>query len=221
MDRLLGLTLPGNEQGPSDEGTVALMSRVILESPRPVHLIALGPLTNVAEMLEAEPAVASNLQAITIMGGAVRVPGNVGSSSDIDNDVDPHALAVALGCGVPVILVPLDATNDVPITEDFLDRLGKDRSTSVAEFAYRVLMKREGDIRAGYLYFWDPLAAAVALDSSLAPIKGMHLTVIEEEGPHSGQTAESEAGRAVQVAVGADRARFESLFLDALNGRLP
>lgn len=228
VDRLLGLSLPRNERVRVAEGAVALMSLIIQASPFPVHLIALGPVTNVAEMLEAEPAVASNLRAITIMGGAVRVPGNVGPSSDIDNDVaewniyvDPHALAVVFASGVPVTLVPLDATDQAPVTESFVNRLKKDRSTSVAEFTYRVMTKQEDDIRAGYRYFWDPLAVAVALDSSLSPIEEMRLTVIEQEGPRSGQTAESDGGHPAQVAVGADLARFESLFLDALNGRLP
>jgi pyrimidine-specific ribonucleoside hydrolase len=228
VDRLLGLSLPRNERVGVTEGAVPLISLLIRESPFPVHLIALGPVTNVAEMLEAEPALAANLRAITIMGGAVHVPGNVGPSSpDIDNDVaewniyvDPHALAVVFASGVPVTLVPLDATDQAQVTEDFVKRLKKDRSTSVAEFVYRVLGKQEEDIRAGYRFFWDPLAAAVALDSSLAPMEEMHLTVVEEEGPHSGQTPESDGGHPVQVAVGADQARFESLFLDALNGRL-
>ena len=45
--------------------------------------------------------------------------------------------------------------------------------------------------------------------------------MVEEEGTESGQTLESERGFVIRVAMTADRERFEALFLDAVNGRLP
>lgn len=60
------------------------------------------------------------------MGGVVDVPGNVGAShGGIDNMaadwniyVDPRAAAIVLQSGVPITLVPLDATNHVPVTSE-------------------------------------------------------------------------------------------------------
>jgi inosine-uridine nucleoside N-ribohydrolase len=165
---------------------------------------------------------------ITVMGGAVRVAGNVGSSSRIKNEVaewnlyvDPHAAAMVFSSGAPITLVPLDATNDVPLTMEFYRRLERDRTTSVAEFAYRVLAAQEENIRSGWYYFWDPLAAAVVSEVGLVTFQEIPLVVVDEEGHESGRTLKSEAGSSIRVAVTADRDHFERLFLDAVNGRLP
>jgi inosine-uridine nucleoside N-ribohydrolase len=228
VDDLLGLTLPENSRQASSEGAVELLTRILQGSPRKIHLIVLGPLTNVGEVLEAEPALVMNLEMITVMGGAVEVAGNVGSSSSIENEVaewniyvDPRAAAKVFGSGAPMTLVPLDATNHVPLTMDFYRRLERDRTTSVAEFVYRVLAAQEENVRSGRYYFWDPLAAAIATEEGLGTYREIPLEVVEEEGAESGRTVESERGFVIRVALTADRERFEALFLDALNGRLP
>jgi pyrimidine-specific ribonucleoside hydrolase len=169
-----------------------------------------------------------NLEMITVMGGAVEVAGNVGSSSNIENEVaewniyvDPRAAAEVFGSGAPITLVPLDATNSAPLTMEFYRRLERDRTMSVAEFVYRVLAAQEENVRSGRYYFWDPLAAAIATEEGLGTFQEISLIVVEEEGAESGRTLESERGIIMRVAMKADRERFEALFLDAVNGRLP
>jgi pyrimidine-specific ribonucleoside hydrolase len=141
---MFGLVLQENPASPNEMNAVELLIHAAQGSSTRVKLITLGPLTNVAEALESDPAFAGMLQSITIMGGAVNVPGNVGITSDIQNKVaewniyvDPHAAAVVFASGVPITLVPLDATNDVPVTMDFYR---KKRLTPV-EFVYRILEK--------------------------------------------------------------------------------
>lgn len=226
VDDLMGLSLPENPETPSDEPAPEMLTRIVLESPEKVHVVALGPLTNLGEALEAESGLAENLAGITVMGGAVQVPGNVGPSSSVDNHVaewnfyvDPRAAALVLRSGVPVTLVPLDATNHVPLTLDFSERLEGDRGTAVAEFVYRVLAAQEERIRSGGYYFWDPLAAAAVVDPGLITVEEMSLLIVEGEGPNSGQTLAREEGRPVWVAVAADRDGFEGLYLDVVNGR--
>jgi pyrimidine-specific ribonucleoside hydrolase len=182
----------------------------------------------VGEALEAAPGLVMNIEMITVMGGAVQVAGNVGASSNIENEVaewniyvDPRAAAVVFSSGAPVTLVPLDATNYVPLTMDFYKRLERDRTTSVAEFVYRVLAAQEENVRSGRYYFWDPLAAAVATEEGLGTFQEMSLAVVEEEGPESGRTFESEEGFIIRVAMTMDRERFETLFLNTVNSRLP
>ena len=228
VDDLLGLTLPESSQQPIGESAVELLTRIIQESPHKVHLITLGPLTNVGELLQAKPGLVTNLAMITVMDGAIEVPGNIASSSNIDNEVagwnfycDPHAAALVFASGAPLTLVPLDATNYVPVTMDFYTRLEKDRTTSVAEFVYRVLTMQQQYIRLGSYYFWDPLASAIATDEALAVFQDIPLLIVDEEGPESGRTLKSERGFIIRVAMQADRERFEALFLDAVNGRLP
>lgn len=228
VDSLLGLSLPSNPNPPYAGSAVELLIRTVLRSPQPVHLVALGPLTNIAQAIEASPELVDNLQMITIMGGAVNVPGNVRASSDTGNDwaewniyADPHAAGVVLRSGAPMTLVPLDATQDVPVTTGFQKALRRERDTPAAEFAHRVLAQKAGDIQSGGYYFWDPFAAAVATEETLATFQEMFLTVVEQEGPQSGCTLVSSAGYPVSVATRADAARFERLFLETLNSQSP
>jgi inosine-uridine nucleoside N-ribohydrolase len=228
VDAMLDLALLENKNAPSASTAVELISRLVQSSPSRIHLLALGPLTNVAEALEADPALAEHLQGITIMGGAVRVPGNVGASSDIQNEaaewniyVDPHAASVVFASGATITLVPLDATDDVPVTIDFYQRKMKERLTPEAEFVYRILVQKDSAIRAGQFDFWDPLAAAILTDESQADYLDLSLIVVEQEGPESGQTMESASGSPLRVAVKAELPRFETLFMNTLNGRFP
>jgi pyrimidine-specific ribonucleoside hydrolase len=84
-----------------------------------------------------------------------------------------------------------------------------------------VLTQLEDFIQSGRYYFWDPLAAAIATEESLGTFQELQLKVIEEEGPESGRTLVSDDGHLIRVAMTADRARFETLFLDVLNQRQP
>jgi pyrimidine-specific ribonucleoside hydrolase len=228
VDNLLGLSLPRNPNAPYDGSAAELLTRVVEQSPQKVRLVTLGPLTNVAEAIESRSELVDNLEAITIMGGAVNVPGNVRASSNTGNDVaewnvyaDPRAMAIVLGSGAPITLVPLDATQYVPVTPEFYGQLKRDRGTPEAEFVYRVLTQKESDVRSGTCFFWDPFAVAVLMDDRLATFEEMGVTVITEEGPESGRTVAISSGYPMRVANGADAAGFERLFLGALNGRLP
>lgn len=228
VDDLLGLSLPQNPDRPSGDSAPELISRLLREADQELHIVALGPLTNIAEVFEADPSLNKNLKMLTVMGGAVNVPGNVGPTLNIENRyaewnvyADPHAAKIVFASVTPITLVPLDATQDAPVTMDFYNQLKKDRASPSAEFVYRILTWKENDIRQGGYYFWDPLAAAIAAGESIATFQNLPLVVIEEEGPESGRTLETQDGPIIRVAVSADAARFEQLFLDTLNGRLP
>ena len=228
VDNMLGLVLLENPNPPSSLTAVELLIRMSQQAQTKIQLLALGPLTNVAEAIETDPAFVDRLQSITIMGGAVKVAGNVGASSDIKNEVaewniyiDPHAASIVFNSDVPITLIPLDATDYVPVTTDFYQRKMKDRITPSAEYVYRVLMKKDRYIRVGEFDFWDPLAAVTLTDKSLVTFQDLSIVVIEEEGQKIGQTLVSSEGKLMQVAVKAELPRFETLFMNTLNGRFP
>ncbi len=227
VDTLAGLTLPANPASGSPQTAVELLTAKINSMPGKVTILALGPLTNLAEALQSAPEIKENIEMLYIMGGAVDVPGNVGfSNAGIDNMVadwniyvDPRAAAIVLQSGVPVTLVPLDATNQVPVTLKFINRLKNARKTPEARFVFDVLSKTQYSdfVRFGRYYFWDTLAAAILTDPSLANFETRNLIVIEEEGNQSGRTQSSEIGAPVRMAVEVEAERFEQMFLDTLN----
>lgn len=229
VDALAGISIPHSARQPHAQNAVELIAQTIRDTGGELEIIALGPLTNLGEAFLAEPSLAADVKQVYIMGGAFYVPGNVSDAPEmgIDNAaaewniyVDPRAAAVVVASGAPIVFVPLDASNDVPLDKPFYERLEKDRTTPEAEFIYRVLTKNIDFVRSGDYYFWDPLTAAVAVNEDLGTFETEPVTVVEEEGPESGATRVDTAGGRVRITTGADQDRFKQLFLDVLNGRV-
>jgi inosine-uridine nucleoside N-ribohydrolase len=215
----LGLGVPGSVE----TGAPELLIETINGSEDPVHLLALGPLTNVALALEQDPALAENIAEIVIMGGAVDVNGTVepALAAEWNVWVDPIAANRVLTSGVPITLVPLDATNQVPATIFFHEALGAQKTTPSAELVYDFFEANSFNLVGGAYFFWDPLAAVAMVDSDVVTTEARHLEVIEAAGEQHGATVDSADGAEVMLATGADRQAFEESFLATLNGGIP
>lgn len=186
-----------------------------------VTVLTLGPLTKLAEAFTAAPDLASSLERVVIMGGAVDAGGNVfGEGQDPpvaewNVYVDPQAAGIVLAAGAPVLLVGLDATNQVPLTPEFVDRFAAEASGREAALVSE-LLAGNALVESGDAFFWDPLAAAVSLDPDLMETEPVSLTVVTG-GSDTGRTVRDPAGDPVDLAVGVDRETFESVFLGAFD----
>lgn len=205
-DGVFGLTLPRSSANP-DASAVALLRRTGPGST----VVELAPMTNLAEAFRADPGLADKVQRVVAMGGAVGVPGNVAEQPVAETNVwlDPAAARVVARSGVPLTLVPLDATNGVPITAYFAQALARHHyATPEATFVWE-LMQSAGLDRGGQ-YFWDPLAASVVVDRSLVRTVDRRLEIADD-----GRTVVTPGGPTA-VALAADRTRFERQLLSTL-----
>jgi purine nucleosidase len=78
-----------------------------------VTLCALGPLTDIAMALAKAPEIAGRVHELVVMGGARDDLGNVTPAAEFNIYADPHAAAMVLASGLPLVMVPLDATHKV------------------------------------------------------------------------------------------------------------
>ena len=216
-----GLDLPTTTLQPSSMNASDLIISLAESSEGNVTLIALGPLTNVAIALDTEPSIKSKIDEILLMGGAIDVPGNVGLESDIPNYVaewnlwvDPHAADIVFRSGLPIRMVVLDATNQVPQTQAFLDRLGAVMSTTEARLLYN--MTTVG------LYFWDQLTVVALTNPEVITLETHCIEIVVDLENHEGMTNSTDAGCVnAHVAVSADASLFEDLFIGYINDDLP
>jgi inosine-uridine nucleoside N-ribohydrolase len=223
-DAAYEVTIPKGGE-PSELSAADLIIDIVQNSDEPVTIVAVGPLTNIAEAIQKDTSITSNIKDIFIMGGAVKVDGNVGNSGvGIENQhaewniyIDPVAANIAFTSGIPVTLVPLDATKDVPVTRKFYDSLSNYLNTPSANFVQEMLAANLDFVDIGGFQFWDTLTSAIFTDESLADFEEMQLSVVEEEGPESGYTKPDAAGPMIRVATSADRGKFENIFLTILN----
>lgn len=208
---------------PASEYLAARLS----DQSRPVRILALGPLTNFGEALQKSPDILKDVEMV-IMGGAIRVPGNLGDGGEFKTDnrkaewnlfVDPYAASLVFASGARIRLVPLDATNRVPINAEFLRELQSTLHAPLGQFVIGILERERPLIDQGASYAWDPLAAVALVEPSVAVMTPLAIEV-KQNPPEDGRTAEIKGGRPnASVALNAVPAVFRKVFLAALGGK--
>jgi pyrimidine-specific ribonucleoside hydrolase len=222
-DDLPGVTLPPASRTPESKPAADYLVERLRNAPTPVQILALGPLTNIAEALQRDRSIAAHIQEIVIMGGAVRVPGNLqdggvfhttNGTAEWNIFIDPLAARIVFRSGVPIRLIALDATNKVHIGPEFLREFEAKKLTPLGRVVADVLKADRETIDAGIFYAWDPLAAAALLRPSLLKTAAMHIE-IKEDAPQEGRTAASPGAPDAKVAVDADAGTFRAFFLES------
>lgn len=104
-----GVDLPPGV-APGAEAAADMLVRLAHEHPCTLHMLATAPLTNLALALELEPNLPDLVANLTIMGGAVWVPGNVTATAEANLANDAEAARIVLRAGFRTVLVPLDVT---------------------------------------------------------------------------------------------------------------
>ena len=175
IDATYNVPLPANPNGPVSESAVEFLRATLTASDEPMHILAIGGGTNLGTLLHEYPDVAPKIARVVMMGGAVYVPGNVNVvDPDYTNQVaewnfflDPLGGQYLFDSGVPTTLVPLDASDHVPLNLPFYDRIQQRHTTAQAAFIYQTLTADIPFVQSGTFYFWDPLAAATLVDPSV------------------------------------------------------
>lgn len=114
---------------------VELLANILRDSVEPVTIVATGPQTNVALLLNSHPELHAKIERIVIMGGAM-VLGNWQPAVEFNIYVDPEAAEIVFQSGLPVVMAGLDVTHKAQIHVEDIERfrrIGNPISTIVAE----------------------------------------------------------------------------------------
>jgi inosine-uridine nucleoside N-ribohydrolase len=117
-----GPELPEPQAGPVEEDAVPFLAAALAASPRPVTVVATGPITNVARLLEQHPEVRGQVAEIIFMGGSTE-RGNHTPTAEFNTFADPEALDVVLRSGLPVRMVGLNLTHQALATREVVERM--------------------------------------------------------------------------------------------------
>jgi pyrimidine-specific ribonucleoside hydrolase len=225
-DEMRTVSLPDAARSPQRQPAAAFLARR-LSAAAPVRILALGPLTNLAEAFQRNPAAPRGISDLVIMGGALRVPGNLGDGGEFQTGntaaewnifVDPQAAAQVFASGAPIRVVPLDATNRVPIDTAFLNSVERAARTPLARVVAEVLAGEKEHIERHMFYAWDPLAAVALVDPRMAKFLPVHITV-RTRGREEGRTVSGPGVPNARAALDAGAAEFERVFLGAFGIR--
>ena len=216
-DRMYGLNIPKWTGAAPRATAVRLLSATLGRASRPTALVTIGPLTDVALALRASPRIAGKISRIYALAGAIGVPGNEPTyqRAEWNAYIDPRATSIVLKSGIPVTVIPLDASNDVPITTFVADAVRSHRQTAAMRLVAGLLSGPS--YTQNPAYFWDPLTAVAATDSRVVHLRPERLKIAQVPGPGWGETSIDQAGSPVMLAMSANAAAFTRDFLTALN----
>ncbi|NNC13771.1 nucleoside hydrolase [Planctomonas sp. JC2975] len=103
------------------EDAVAFITRIAAEHPGEVDLLAIGPLTNVAECLNTDPDFAVNLRRLVIMGGDFRVGAARVAEHNIASDIT--AAQRVFDSDLEIAVGGLDLTMQLTVGRSIVDEI--------------------------------------------------------------------------------------------------
>ncbi|MBD2213388.1 nucleoside hydrolase [Nostoc linckia FACHB-104] len=192
------------------------MVKVLREATAPVTLMVTGPLTTVATAFDQAPDIEEKIQKIVWMGGALNVPGNVeknwepGQDGSAEWNVywDAVSAARVWKSQIEIIMCPLDLTNNVPVTSDLVQKMGKQRHYPISDLAgqcYALVIPQD-------YYFWDVLATAYLGHPEFYQLRDWETEIITA-GPSQGRTKVVSGGRKIYAMDQVDKEAFYAYVL--------
>lgn len=197
---------------------VDLIIRTLLESPRKITIVPVGPLTNIAMALKTDPRIKDKIERIVLMGGAYYIP-------QLEYNVyrDRIASEIVFSSGVPVTGVGLDVTTKCKLNAADIERLRASGNPSSALLVRLIGLWRELPQNL-YPTLHDPLAVGVAMLPSLVETQLGRVQVETASPMLYGLTLFTPAPRlpkdvppTVAAARTVDAERFVKLFMDRVS----
>jgi pyrimidine-specific ribonucleoside hydrolase len=163
---------------PQSHDAVTLLNETLQKSKEPVTILVIGPLTNIAELIQKHPENLSKIANVIIMGGALRVEGNLyipvyhenafNKTAEWNIFADAYAAHVVFNSSLPLTLIPTDATNNTEITSELVQSLktySNYKNSISLQILHHILaeMKRIQP-QPKILYFWDLVAGILSVD---------------------------------------------------------
>ncbi|MEE9428362.1 MAG: nucleoside hydrolase [Paracoccaceae bacterium] len=138
-----GIILPDPTMPLQDEHAVDFIIEILRREPAgTVTICPLGPLTNIAVAFEKAPDIVERVAEIVLMGGAYFEVGNITPAAEFNIYVDPEAADIVFKSGVSLVVMPLDVTHKVLVTQPHIDR-------------FTALGSKVGDVVASWTHFFE------------------------------------------------------------------
>lgn len=220
-DGLGGYELPSSSR--ELEPAVPLLARLIESSAEPVTVVCIGPLTNIALLINEHQETARKVERFVIMGGgALGDLGNATAAAEFNIYYDPDAAARMFDFGVPITMVGLNVTHRALVGRAHLPRLFESNG-SVAQMVGHMLggYQDNREDGGGAMAQHDSLAVAAAIDPDVITTRLLPVDVENTGRITAGMTVVdfrgwdgeggSRQGANCDVALEVDVVRFREL----------
>lgn len=174
--------------------------------PGEITLVAIGPLTNVAALLQHDPKAAKEIRQIVMMGGSIArgYDHHKAPEPEYNIDQDVAAARVVFSSGVPITMAPLDVTAMLELDAKNRKRIF-DAGTPLSK-ALAALYSLWGH---PVPILFDPMAVAMLLQPGICTTKALDITVDAKGFTHVVKGAKPNA----VVGLHTDPAKFFHFYL--------
>ncbi len=214
-----------------NESAVSYIVRTVLSNPQQITLVAIGPLTNIAQAIRAHPKFAESVKRLVIMGGAIaQLPdgaGNMTPNAEFNFWVDPEAAHMVLRSGIPIELSPLNVSRKSALTKDWYEKMVA-VDTPLTRLLKESLGSRFDSQPDGSWHMFDQIAMASVIDPSLVITKRLYVDVNIDHGISYGVSVGgrevwpgAEGAGQIDVQHDLDWPRFIEMFVERIQRPLP
>jgi pyrimidine-specific ribonucleoside hydrolase len=239
-DGMGDLGWPAPSLTPDPRHAVEMLRDVCREAAseaRPITLVPLAPLTNIALLLRTYPDVAQGISEIIFMGGAANV-GNATASAEFNVFHDPEAAAIALDAaadlGIKVTMYGLDVFYGPKVGPEQADQLIAVGGRGPAELGGRLMDFQRKRLDGEVASIGDAGAVCAVVDRDALRCETLPIRVelagtwsrgrtIVDRRDWRGAVKHDPHGEApvrIEVALEVDGERYSRLWRDTLLGRL-
>ncbi len=209
------------------ENASDFMIDTIKRYPNQVSILEVGPPTNLALALKKAPEIAPLIKQIIYMGGAMAVPGNANAVGELNWWFDPLAVRTVLQTTIPQVVIPLDVTNTVPLTQSVYDQISNNPSKQTA--VTKIYATTNANALSTNTDIYDTLTIAYFTDPTYATqTKSAYLDIDTTSGENQGhvmvypdQPAAGASPQKISYVTQFDNNRFFSLYVDLLTRPVP
>lgn len=178
-----------------EEQAADFIVQQVNKNPDQLSLVFTGRLTNLALALAKDPSIAHKVKKLILMGGALKVPGNITPVSEANIHGDPEAAHRVFESGLPITMVGLDVTGKTKFSEVHFDQLMNElprEKVALKAFFHHIFTfsfaasdrLNEGKFRLMH----DPLAVGIAEDSRFASTENYYIYIETKGARSSGAT---------------------------------
>ena len=173
---------------PAKENAVDFIIETIHQFPHEVTILEIAPPTNLALAMRKDPTIVPLIKQIVTMAGQIYVKGN----AYIDNAefnwwFDPEATQIVLRAEVPHFVIPLDCTNNVPLTKDVYNQIATHRPQTIITQLFANSFSASSIASGNLGFIYDTNALAFFVHPEFATVKqdlwlDMHTTFDQDYG---------------------------------------
>jgi len=216
--------LPTAKRQPETESGVDFLIQSAHAYGKDLILVPTGPMTNLAKALKISPQIQDEIGNVTLMGGALTVPGNVSPVAEANINQDPQAADEVFESRLNLTMVGLDVTLRTLLTKSetakwrALKTAAGEKFADIVDYYIDIYKITSPHLHGCALH--DPLAVGVALDPSLVSTLDLNMfvdTTKEMWGRTIGDPARlTDKNPNVTVALTVDQDKYLARFMDYL-----